>query len=421
MVWVHGGALIVGQSDLYDPTALVAQGVVVVTINYRLGALGFLTLPSLGSLNGSAGNYGLLDQQAALKWVQTNIAGFGGDPTNVTLFGESAGGLSTHSQIVSPLAKGLFTKAIVESGAYSLTAASMAQASSAGSAFATAAGCPNADAACLLALPVSSILAHNTLVEIGGTGLPTVDGVVLPQTIIGAIAAGSFNKVPVMEGNNQHEYSLLSAIGVDIALGHEIGATDYPTQINAAFGPQLGGAIQTAYPLTLPHTPAWIYDNVFTDLVFACRGREMAQALNIQNVPVYTYEFADPSPPLTSSIIFPGIGPRKEGYGAYHSSEIQFVFPSAINLNFLVTPVTSAVYTRAETALSAQMVGFWSQFAKSGNPNVAGSTAWPAYTVANDTYMTLAPGATASTNGFSAEHNCDSFWVPSTLVGSAGK
>src|SRR6185295_13139218 len=130
MFWIHGGALVVGESDGYDPTALVAKGVIVVTISYRHGALGFLTHPALSaeSPQGASGNYGLMDQQAAMRWVQRNIRHFGGDASNVTIFGESAGGLSTHSQLVSPLAAGLFHKAIVESGAYSLTQPSLAAA-----------------------------------------------------------------------------------------------------------------------------------------------------------------------------------------------------------------------------------------------------------------------------------------------------
>src|SRR6516164_3494066 len=136
MVWIHGGALVTGESNDYDPVALVEDGVTVVTINYRLGALGFLAHQALADANGQTGDYGLMDQQAALRWVQHNIARFGGDSGNVTVFGESAGGLSTLSQVASPQARGLFEKAIVESGSYDLTQASLASAESAGAAFA---------------------------------------------------------------------------------------------------------------------------------------------------------------------------------------------------------------------------------------------------------------------------------------------
>ncbi|HZD38547.1 MAG TPA: carboxylesterase family protein, partial [Actinomycetes bacterium] len=128
MFWIHGGALLVGGSAGYDPSRLVAKGAIVVTINYRLGMLGFLAHPALSaqSPQHASGNYGLMDQQAALAWVRRNIAHFGGDRGNVTIFGESAGGLSVHSQLASPLAAGLFERAIVQSGAYSLTQPSLA-------------------------------------------------------------------------------------------------------------------------------------------------------------------------------------------------------------------------------------------------------------------------------------------------------
>src|SRR5215467_13331979 len=160
MVWIHGGALVTGESNDYDPTQLVADGAIVVTINYRLGALGFLAHPALVGAGGSSGDYGLMDQQAALRWVQRNISRFNGDPSNVTIFGESAGGLSVLSQLVSPGAHGLFDRAIVESGAYALNTTSQANAETAGEAFATAVGCAAQTAACLRSVPVQTVLAH---------------------------------------------------------------------------------------------------------------------------------------------------------------------------------------------------------------------------------------------------------------------
>ena len=163
MVWIHGGALVVGESDDYNPAALVQHGVIVVTINYRLGVFGFLADSALaGRLGGPSGNYGLMDQQAALRWVQRNIGGFGGDARNVTVFGESAGGLSTLAQLVSPGARGLFQRAIVESGSYDLTQASLAEAEAAGAAFAATVGCASNTAACLRSLPVSTILDNTS-------------------------------------------------------------------------------------------------------------------------------------------------------------------------------------------------------------------------------------------------------------------
>ena len=176
MVWIHGGALVTGESDDYDPAALVKHGVIVVTINYRLGALGFLADSALASrAGGPSGNYGLMDQQAALRWVRRNIAGFGGNPRNVTVFGESAGGLSMLSQLVSPDARGLFQRAIVESGTYDLTQTSLASAESAGAAFAAKVGCGTSQhgrTGLPARVPVATLLANQN----AGGYHPDMDG-----------------------------------------------------------------------------------------------------------------------------------------------------------------------------------------------------------------------------------------------------
>ncbi len=159
MVWIHGGGFLIGESEGYDPTPLVRDGAVVVTINYRLGALGFLAHPALSAeAGGSSGDYGLMDQQAALRWVQRNIGNFGGNPRNVTIVGESAGGLSVLAQMASPPAAGLFSRAIVESGTFALTQVSQASANTSGTVFASAVGCSDADRR-VPALPVGRAAA----------------------------------------------------------------------------------------------------------------------------------------------------------------------------------------------------------------------------------------------------------------------
>jgi para-nitrobenzyl esterase len=189
MVWIRGGAFIAGESDDYNPAGLVRHGVIVVTINYRLGALGFLADAALASHpGGSSGNYGLMDQQAALRWVQANIRQFGGNPRNVTLSGESSGGLSVLSQLVSPGARGLFARAIAESGTYDLTQATLATAETAGQAFAAKVGCASQTAACLRALPVSTIVDNEDFASYK----PDIDGTVLTQSIGPALASGQF-------------------------------------------------------------------------------------------------------------------------------------------------------------------------------------------------------------------------------------
>ncbi|HTP17882.1 MAG TPA: carboxylesterase family protein, partial [Streptosporangiaceae bacterium] len=211
LVWIHGGGLVQDGARDYDGSKLAADGVVVVTINYRLGALGFLALPALAS-HGAAGNYGLMDQQAALRWVQRNIARFGGDPRNVTIAGQSAGGLSVLAQMVSPGARGLFQRAIVQSGTFALNQRPLATAEAAGERFATAVGCPDQSAACLRNAPVSALVA-NFGVEIPGV----VDGSVLTQPIGTALASGQFARVPVINGIT-HDEELLFVEGLKLTV-----------------------------------------------------------------------------------------------------------------------------------------------------------------------------------------------------------
>src|SRR6516162_4481510 len=253
MVWIHGGALVTGESNDYDPTGLVADGVTVVTINYRLGALGFLAHPALADADGQSGDYGLMDQQAALRWVQRNIAGFGVERHNVTVFGEYADVLSTLSQMASPQAKGLFERAIVESGSYNLTQASLASAESAGVAFATKAGCASQTAACLRSLPVSTILASQN----AGGYTPNINSEVLPETLGAAFAAGDFNRVPIINGTNRDEWRLFVALS-ELLSGVPLTAANYQSAISATLGvpAAVAAAIAAKYPLAAFPSPS---------------------------------------------------------------------------------------------------------------------------------------------------------------------
>jgi len=395
MFWIHGGGLVVGESDGYDPSALVAHDVVVVTINYRLGELGFLAHPALAaeSPNGASGNYGLMDQQAALRWVQRNIRAFGGDPDNVTIFGESAGGLSVHSQLASPLAAGLFHKAIVESGAYSLTQPSLAAAEAAGTAFAASANCVNQSAACLRSLSVETILAHQP----SGTMVPNLDGFVLPLTVGSAFATGQFNRVPVIEGTNHDEWRLFVA-QTEAATHTPLTAIGYVPAIAATLGVSLPAATfigTTVYPLAAYPSPSVALGAIGTDVVFACNARRSSRLLS-QYVPTYQYEFNDPNAPMLffANISFPT--------GAYHASELQYIF------SISETPVPNPGLSAVQTQLSQTMVGYWTQFARSGDPNSAGAPPWPPYD-ASDQFQSLHPPTPATSTGFAADHKC-AFW-----------
>jgi len=259
MVWIHGGALQFGEGSDYDPSQMVAQGLVVVTLNYRLGALGFLAHAALSAEGGgSSGNYGLMDQQAALRWVQRNIAAFGGNSSNVTIAGESAGGHSVHAHLASPLSAGLFHKAIVQSGSYSLNTPTLEAQQTLGQAFAAASGCTDQTAACLRNLSVPSLLANQAALNAGLAISTNVDNRVLLRSHRDAFSTGNFNRVPVMEGTNANEFSVLTAFLFDYGppppngLG-EVTADNYPY----AQGAVLGLSVQwhflneNAFPITL--------------------------------------------------------------------------------------------------------------------------------------------------------------------------
>lgn len=395
MFWIHGGALVVGESDEYDPTPLVSRGVIVVTINYRLGWLGFLAHPALSAetANSASGNYGLMDQQAALRWVQRNIRHFGGDANNVTIFGESAGGLSTHSQLVSPLAAGLFHKAIVESGAYALAQPSLATAQAQGTAFATATGCASQTAACLRGLSVSTILAAATPASI----VPNLDGFVMPTSVGPALASGQFNRVPVIEGSNHDEWRLFVA-QTEAATHTPLTAAGYIPAIQATLGVPVATATfigTVAYPLAAYPNPSVALGAIGTDVVFACNARIAARSLS-KFVPTFQYQFNDPAAPM---LYFPPVSFQT---GAYHASEITYLF------DLSPTPVPPPPFTPAQQSLSSAMAGYWTQFARTGDPNSAGAPNWPAYGT-SDLFESLQPATPVTGSGFATDHKC-AFW-----------
>jgi para-nitrobenzyl esterase len=284
MVWIHGGALVTGESDDYIPARLVEDGVTVVTINYRLGALGFLAHPALADANGQSGDYGLMDQQAALRWVQRNIASFGGNPHNTTIFGESAGGLSTLSQVASPQARGLFERAIVESGSYNLTQASLSSAEAAGEAFAANAGCASQTAPCLRSLPISTILASENTA--GYT--PNVNSEVLPETLKTAFGTGNFNRVPIINGTNRDEWRLFVALS-ELA-GNPVTASNYQSMISSTVGvsPAVAAVVAAKYPLSAFPSPSIALGAVGTDAIFACPALTIDQSVS-HFVPTFGY------------------------------------------------------------------------------------------------------------------------------------
>jgi para-nitrobenzyl esterase len=397
MVWIHGGALVTGESNDYDATRLVEQGdVIVVTINYRLGELGFLAHPALTaeSPDHASGNYGLLDQQEALRWVHRNILLFGGDPDRVTIFGESAGGLSVHSQLASPGSAGLFQRAIVESGAYQLAQPSLATAEATGAVFATTAGCTDQTAACLRGLSVAQVLAAQP----GGTSgaSPTIDNKFLTQSVGAAFASGQFNRVPILEGANHDEWRLFVGI-TELQTGGALPAAAYPAAIQATLGiPAAVAPLFVAqYPLASFASPSLALSALGTDGIFDCNARFVEQKVS-QFVPTFAYEFSDPNAPQRF------LPPVSFSYAAAHASEIQYVFD-------LPVTVPAPGLDADQQKLAAAMVSYWTTFARTGQPSSRRAPAFPAYEAASDVTQSLTPSTPQPETGFAAAHHC-AFW-----------
>lgn len=378
MVWIHGGSLVNGTGAGYDPVRLVEDGVVVVTINYRLGALGFLAHPALGA---SSGDYGLMDQQAALRWVRRNIGQFGGNPHNVTIFGESAGGQSVLTHLVSKPARGLFDRAIVQSGTYAMTLPTQAQANAEGEAFAAAVGCADQSAACLRALPVTTLLDNQN-----GLYLPNIDGRTLGQSLDTAFASGQFARVPVINGSTHDEWRLFVAI--DELQGRVVTPENYVASIAGTLGvpDAVAAAIAAEYPLSdYPSAPVAL-GAVGTDAVFACSALDLSTTLS-RFVPTYGYEFNDETAPaLLPPVSFP--------QGAAHAYELSYLF-------------TLGPLTPAQDRLADTMSGYWTGFAASGAPRAAGAPSWPRFTPQRVQSIDLPRPHVES--GFAQDHHC-AFW-----------
>lgn len=364
MVWIHGGGYLVGATSEYDPRPLVTQGnVIVVEVAYRLNVFGFLTV------GGLKGNYGLMDQQAGLRWVRKNIAAFGGDPANVTLFGESAGGNSVCQQLASPAAAGLFDKAIVESGACgspTLEAQSPAAAVAAGTTYADEVGCTNpaTRVACLRSLPVATLLKPKStgFNSLGVQFAPTVDGTVLRGTSLKEFQAGRFHRVPVMIGGNHDEGRLFVSLFFHLRYLTPVTEKRYATAVRELFGTTRGNALLAAYASTrYGGSPSLALSALYTDGLFSCAALRSTQALAAGGQPVWAYELNEPKSPLTWTDPYMDLN-------SYHGAEMFYLFRTVIKIPAVLTP--------RQKTLSTQMIGYWSTFARTGNPNGGTRPLW---------------------------------------------
>ena len=406
MVFIPGGGFVQGSisEPIYNGQAMAEQsGNIVVFVDYRLGALGYLTAPALDAESPYkvSGNYGLEDQQAALQWVKSNIAAFGGAPYNVTLFGESAGANATEYQLVSPMAAGLFQHAIVESavGVPLIPDLPLVQSESGPSANVIAnVGCSGSSnvAACLRAVPAANFLNKGLVTN--ATVYPVVDGVVLPQAPLQAFQSGKFNKVPVIIGSNHDEFTTLIALTFPSAVNPPLTAATYATLLQQLFGSN-ASAVEAQYPVSAYQSPLQAFAAVTTDAYIACQTEQKRSAL-AKYVAVYGYEFNEPNPAQG-----PIYGPPITGltYGDYHTSELPYVF----GVNALGVLVSGK-----DVALSKSIISYWTTFASYAVPSsvpTSQTPLWPIY--AQEELQSLkdqiAPITVAS---FDANHHC-SFWI----------
>ena len=395
MVWIHGGGFQFGASSEFSGANIASSGhVVFVSMNYRLGLLGFLASQAFGA---HAGDYGLQDQQAALRWVRNNISAFGGDSHDVTIFGESAGGSSVCDQLASPTASGLFGRAISESGFYNSvtgvntsfqpqdcksTLPTEAQADVAGDTFAAGVGCTNAaqEAECLRNTPLA-VLRANAGGLAGVTNSPIVNGTTLTMSPSVAFARGRFNRVTTIMGTLRDE---------DL-IGSPTTSDQFTADVQAQYG-SYAPRVLAAYPLDRFATPYIDFRTMMADANTICPALRTEATLS-RRVKVYSYEIDDTDAASGGGGSLP--------QGAFHGAELRLLFPG------LIRPGTTL--DANQQALADQMTAEWTAFATTGNPTAIGTPEWPGFNGRDGTVMSLQPAGDSqltSDRQLSDVHNC---------------
>ncbi|MCP5348038.1 MAG: carboxylesterase family protein [Gammaproteobacteria bacterium] len=380
MVWFHGGSNTAGHAGplIFDGANLAARGAVIVTANYRLGALGFLAHPGLTaeSEQHSSGNYGLLDQLAVLRWVRNNIAGFGGDPGRVTIFGQSAGGADVCLLMSSPLADGLMHGVIGQSPSECITLdTELDQGHVMGEAFAGRLGVAETGSAAVAKLRA---LDPETVISTPGVGgTPLIDGWVIPERPYDLLATGRQNRIPVMVGGLADEYHGLSHSAPEIS---EPQLDEY---LRTSFG-NAAERIKANYTAALAESPLDARKRIATDNSFLLASRMWGRLVSERGDQAYVYYFSRPAPVFRLYVherpdLYNDGGQRR--FGAYHSGELAYVFD---NLGLV-----GIGWDAADRALSETMADYWVSFARNGNPNADGLPNWPVYNPDEDLVQVL--------------------------------
>lgn len=395
MVWIHGGGNVNGAAN--DPVPFLNtglfysgeflaenRGVVVVSLNYRLGLFGFFAHPDLVTEDGHSGNQGLQDQQLAMQWVHDNIASFGGDPGNVTIFGESAGSFDVCMHVAAPSSAGLFQRAVSESGGCTTRQATRAEAEAAGTKFATDAGCTGAGTlACLRGKSAADLMMSADVAAGVGFG-PDVDGWFLPDQPRAIYGAGNTAKVPYLLGSNTDEGTLF------LPATKPVTEQDYMAALTQMFGADVAAQVATVYPManfaSAPSPATAALARVIGDSRLVCTTFDTAQRMAATGAAVFMYNFDIPVPAAISPTL-----------GATHGSEITSVFGTSPT--FAADP--------AAKAASDLIQRYWTRFAKSGDPNGDSDLKWPAFTAAANVRINFALQPTIVTDFRAAE--C-AFW-----------
>ncbi|MEY4765928.1 MAG: hypothetical protein RI907_2601 [Pseudomonadota bacterium] len=400
IVWIPGGGQVLGAGSQYDVSRLAqATQAVVVTMNYRLGALGWLwTTGMAGESKGH--NFWMQDQQEALRWVQRHIAAFGGDPGKVTMAGESVGSISASLHLVSPTSAGLFHRAILASGINPPGVLTSSQAAAFGDAFASKVGCPAGaeQMACLRGKSTAELLQVSP--DYTGIGRDSlywpnfIDGELITGDVMPALSKGAFNKVPIMVGSTKDEGRGFVPVSFDMD-GSPMTQEEYVTAATKFLGSGQFILTNLMYTSSKWGSPALAWSQAVTDGWFACQVNELAGRTH-GKVPTYAYEFADRTAPEF-------IHDPYMASGAFHAGDLLYWFQTAV----ADAPLT---LNPAQKRLSDQMMRYWKRFAETGQPNDASTTdpVWPAYNGLTTPYLTLVPDAitTQQWGAFQRAHQC---------------